>query len=100
GNVTSIRKDDINIYDSPRFFMHTFLERLRGRGIVVSQPYGFAELPRDSVKTERMACWNTPVQKVLDQLMKESDNLNGEEFLCRLGAQATGKKQVAAEDGI
>lgn len=100
GNVTSIRKDDINIYDSPRFFMHTFLERLRGRGIVVSQPYGFAELPRDSVKTERMACWNTPVQKVLDQLMKESDNLNGEAFLCRLGAQATGKKQVAAEDGI
>ena len=49
---------------------------------------------------ERMACWNTPVQKVLNQLMKESDNLNAEAFLCRLGAQATGKKQVAAEDGI
>ena len=32
--------------------------------------------------------------------MKESDNLNAEAFLCRLGAQATGKKQVAAEDGI
>ena len=28
------------------------------------------------------------------------DNLNAEAFLCRLGAQATGKKQVAAEDGI
>ena len=47
-----------------------------------------------------MACWNTSVQKVLNQLMKESDNLNAEAFLCRLGAQATGKKQVAAEDGI
>lgn len=100
GNVTSIRKDDINIYDSPRFFMHTFLERLRGKGITTLQSYGFAELPRDSVRVERMACWNTSVQKVLNQLMKESDNLNAEAFLCRLGAQATGKKQVAAEDGI
>ena len=100
GNVTSIRKDDVNIYDSPRFFMHTFLERLRGKGITTPQSYGFAELPRDSVNVERMACWNTSVQKVLNQLMKESDNLNAEAFLCRLGAQATGKKQVAAEDGI
>ena len=100
GNVTSIRKDDINIYDSPRFFMHTFLERLRGKGITTPQSYGFAELPRDSVTVERMACWNTPVQKALNQLMKESDNLNAEALLCRLGAQATGKKQVAAEDGI
>ena len=100
GNVTSIRKDDVNIYDSPRFFMHTFLERLRGKGITTPQSYGFAELPRDSVRVERMACWNTSVQKVLNQLMKESDNLNAEAFLCRLGAQATGKKQVAAEDGI
>ena len=32
--------------------------------------------------------------------MKEADILNAEAFLCRLGAQATGKKQVAAEDGI
>ena len=100
GNVTSIRKDDINIYDSSAFFMHTFLERLRGKGITAPQSYGFAELPRDSVQVERIACWNTSVQEVLNQLMKESDNLNAEAFLCRLGAQATGKKQVAAEDGI
>ena len=37
---------------------------------------------------------------VSQSLVKESDNLNAEAFLCRLGAQATGKKQVAAEDGI
>lgn len=80
--------------------MHTFLERLRGEGIAVPPSYDFAELPRDSVKVEQMACWNTSVQKVLNQLMKESDNLNAEALLCRLGAQATGKKQVAAEDGI
>lgn len=100
GNVASIRKDNINIYDSPAFFMHTFLERLRAKGVVVPQSYAFAELPRDSVHVERMAGWDTSVQKVLNQLMKESDNLNAEALLCRLGAQATGKRQVAAEDGI
>lgn len=100
GNVSSIRKDEINIYNSPAFFMHTFLERLRSKGLIVPESYGFAELPTGDVRTERIACWNTPVQKVLNQLMKESDNLNAEAFLCRLGAQATGKKQVAAEDGI
>ena len=71
-----------------------------GKESRLPQSYGFAELPRDSVTVERMACWNTSVQKALNQLMKESDNLNAEAFLCRLGAQATGKKQVAAEDGI
>ena len=100
GNVASIRKDNINIYDSPAFFMHTFLERLRAKGVVAPQSYAFAELPRDSVHVERMAGWDTSVQKVLNQLMKESDNLNAEALLCRLGAQATGKRQVAAEDGI
>ena len=100
GNVASIRKDNVNIYDSPAFFMHTFLERLHAKGITTPQSYAFAELPRDSVQVERMAGWNTSVQKVLNQLMKESDNLNAEAFLCRLGAQATGKKLVAAEDGI
>lgn len=102
GNAASIRKDWVNIYNSPAFFMHTFLERLGAKGIVVPMSYAFAELPRDSVDTARtrMAVWNTPVQKVLNQLMKESDNLNAEAMLCRLGAQASGKKQVAAEDGI
>ena len=77
--------------------MHAFLERLRKKGITV-QSYGFAELP--SVNVKRMARWETPVQTVLNQLMKESDNLNAEAMLCRLGAQATGKKWVSAKDGI
>ena len=94
GNVTSIRKDDINIYDSPRFFMHTFLERLRGEGIAVPPSYDFAELPRDSVKVEQMACWNTSVQKVLNQLMKESDNLNAEALLCRQIGRASCRERV------
>ncbi|WP_294626912.1 D-alanyl-D-alanine carboxypeptidase/D-alanyl-D-alanine-endopeptidase [uncultured Bacteroides sp.] len=101
GNVASVRKDDINIYDSPAFFMHTFVKRLRARGVATPASYAFAPLPcADSIRLERIAVWDTPVQKVLNQLMKESDNLNAEALLCRLGARATGKKQVAAEDGI
>lgn len=100
GNVAGIRKDCVNVYDSPRYFMHTFVERLNEKGISVPPTYDFVELPHDSVGVERLAVWNTPVQKALDQLMKESDNLNAEAFLCRLGAQAMGKKHVAAEDGI
>lgn len=100
GNVTAFRKDLINVYDSGSFCMHAFLERLRAKGIVVPQSYDFAELPRDSVGVEQMACWETPVQKVLNQLMKESDNLNAEALLCRIASQATGKKHVTAEDGI
>lgn len=100
GNVSSLAKDCINIYDSPGFFMHTFLERLRRKGITAPPSYAFGELPADSISLERMACWDTPVQKALNQLMKESDNLNAEAFLCRIGAQSTGKKYVAAEDGI
>ena len=98
GNVQRLNKDWVNVYDSGGFFMHTFVERLQLKGIAVPSSYAFAELPVEGAK--RMAQWETPFQQVLNQLMKESDNLNGEAILCRLGAQATGKKYVAAEDGI
>lgn len=100
GNVTGVRKETLNLFDSSAFFMHTFLERLLARGVTVSPTYAYAALPADSGKVARLACWETSIQQVLNQLMKESDNLNAEALLCRLGAQASEKKQVAAEDGI
>lgn len=98
GNIDGIRKGWVNVYDSPRFFMHAFLEGLQERGIEVLQSYDFVE--NRPISAKQMACWESPVQQVLNQLMKESDNLNAEAMLFRLGAQATGKKQVSAEDGI
>lgn len=100
GNVTGVRKETLNLFDSSAFFMHTFLERLLARGVTVAPTYAYAALPADSGKVARLACWETSIQQVLNQLMKESDNLNAEALLCRLGAQASEKKQVAAEDGI
>ena len=99
GNVTSIRKDDVNIYDSPRFFMHTFLERLQAKGIQCPVNYAFNELQKDSLSVQ-IALFETAIQDVINQIMKESDNLNAEALLCRLGAQATGKKHISDEDGL
>ena len=44
--------------------------------------------------------YETSVQDVVKQIMKESDNLNAEAMLCRLGVQSSGKKRVSAEDGL
>ena len=99
GNVENRRIGDVNVYSSQDFFLHTFVERLRNRGIEISEQYAFDSFQPDSLST-RMARWECPVQKVVDQIMKESDNLSAEALLCRLGAQATGKKQVSAKDGI
>ncbi|MCI7070538.1 MAG: D-alanyl-D-alanine carboxypeptidase/D-alanyl-D-alanine-endopeptidase [Bacteroides pyogenes] len=98
GNVASVRTGWVNLYHSESFFMHTFVERLHAAGVAAPASYAFCPLPPEGAG--RIARWETPVQKVLDQLMKESDNLNAEALLCRLGAHATGKKGVAAEDGL
>lgn len=84
----------VNIYQD--FFMHvsgTFAGKHP-----LSAGLLFRRVPKDSVSV-RMAYYNTPVQAVVNQIMKESDNLNAEAMLCRLGAQSAGNKYVSAEDG-
>lgn len=99
GNVEGRRTTDINVYSSQDFFMHAFLEKLSDKGIDVSSEYAFSVFAPDSLST-CMARWECPVQDVITQIMKESDNLNAEALLCRLGAQATGKKYISAQEGI
>lgn len=79
--------------------MHTFLERLQAKGIQCPGHYAFGEWQKDSLSVP-MARFETSVQDVVNQIMKESDNLNAQALLCRLGAQATGKKRVSDEDGL
>lgn len=99
GNVDNRKTDDINVYSSQDFFMHTFIERLRNKGIEIPNHYAFDRFCSDTLSI-CMASWECPIQNVIDRAMKESDNLNAEALLYRLGAQATGKKQVSAKDGI
>ncbi len=99
GNVTGKSAQTINLFSSQDFFMHTFLERLYSRGISVQGGYAFAPLPADSL-ANCIGVWKCDMQTVLNELMKESDNLNAEALLWRLGSQATGKKHVSAADGL
>lgn len=99
GDVQNRRTESVNVTSSQNFFLHTFLDRLRTKGVEATGGYAFADFSKDSTAVF-VGCWETPIQKVVDQLMKESDNLNAEALLCRLGRQATGKKGIAAEEGI
>lgn len=99
GNVEGKRTGMVNIYSSRDFFMHTFLERLQAKGIQCPVNYAFNELQKDTLSVQ-IALFETAIQDVINQIMKESDNLNAEALLCRLGAQATGKKHISDEDGL
>lgn len=115
GNVEGKRTGNVNLHSSQDFFMRTFMDRLSARGIRCIPPqavapvpqdyaspvpdYAFAEFLQDSL-SRQIAVHETPVQTVVNQLMKESDNLNAEALLCRLAVHATDKKRVSAEDGL
>ncbi len=99
GNVKNRQTGTVNLYSSQDFFMHTFLERLQAKGVQCPAGYAFRELQKDSLSVQ-MALFETPVQEVVNQIMKESDNLNAEALLCRLGAQFTGRKWISDEDGL
>lgn len=44
GNVENRRIGDVNVYSSQDFFLHTFAERLRNRGIEILEQYAFDRL--------------------------------------------------------
>ena len=99
GNVGGRTARVINLYSSQDFFMHTFVERLQQRGVAADPLYGFREFHPDSLAV-RVAVHETSMQDVLDQCLKESDNLNAEALLYRLGKQATGRRYISADDGL
>ena len=99
GNVDARRAGTVNIFSSQDFFMHTFMERLQARGIrcipaaEAEVSYLFGEFRQDSLSV-RMASYETSVQDVVKQIMKESDNLNAEAMLCRLGVHPQRRQPI------
>ena len=79
--------------------MHTFLDRLGMRFTLIQPWYSFAELQKDAT-CQLVAVYETSVQKVLKQMMKESDNLSAEAMFTRMGLQASGKRHVSADDSL
>ena len=109
GNVSRSEGREMSLFDSGSFFLHVLTEKLMRAGIRctavtdstregIRAAYRFGQLP-DSAVVE-LAVYETSFQAVLDEMLKESDNLNAEAVLCRTGAQATHKKKVSADDGL
>lgn len=99
GNVQQPFLTELNLQGSAHFFLHTMLDRLRTKGVEVTGGYAFADFPGRE-RAVQVVAWETPVQQVIDQLLKESDNLNAEALLHRMAARATGRKSVSAADGV
>ena len=110
GNVDRRTQTTHSVESSADFFMQTLVDRLKAHGISmetsgisaetsVSKAYSFSEFRRDSL-SRRLWVYETPVADVLDEMLKESDNLNAEAVLCRIGALSTGRRHLSASDGL
>ena len=100
GNVSKPVTKTLSINDSKHFFLHTFAGRLREKGIGVSTTQ-FAECPQPDSLTVVSSIYTLkrPIEEVLKQMMKESDNLCAESMFYHLASQYANKKYVGAEDG-
>lgn len=100
GNVSKATTKTLSIYTSKDFFFHTFVDRLRKRGVEASAT-AFSECPQpDSLVTVTpLFTLSRPIEEVLKQMMKESDNLCAESMFYHLAAKHAVRKQVNAEDG-
>jgi len=99
GNVSSVRKEMVNIYTSRDLFMYVFRERLQLRGIM-APPYSFVEYSVDSLPGTFMGSYHHILSDALGPAMKESDNLSAEAIFYHLGARHSGKKRIGSKEGI
>lgn len=89
----------LNLFSSEKFFMSTLLDRLQRRGIGCSSGFDFAKYT-PSEQSVKVTSLTTSVESVLKQMMKESDNLNAEAMLFKLGQTVSGQPKVVAKDGL
>lgn len=100
GNVSSRRVGELNLFATERFFMQTFLDRLKASGIQHEGSYILSYQETSYSDMKLLAQVQTPFQEVLEEMLKESDNLNAEAMLWRIGYNATHKTGVSAQDGL
>lgn len=99
GNASKKITRTLSIYTSQDFFFHTFKKRLRERGVEFHQA-AFADCPSDSVAVVTpLYTLKRPIIEVLNQMMKESDNLCAESMFYHLAVQHTQQKRVKDDDG-
>lgn len=100
GNVTKETTRTLSVYDSKNFFFHTFVSRLKAKGIEINAK-AFAEYPsNDSLSmAASLFTLRRSLDEVLRQAMKESDNLCAESMFYHLAAHCGKKKYVSSNDG-
>ena len=100
GNVTKETTRTLSIYNSKDFFFHTFINRLKAKGIE-AKTTAFADCPESdslSVVTPLFTL-QRPIEEVLKQMMKESDNLCAESMFYHMAMKHTQQKRVSDNDG-
>lgn len=98
GNVSSPHTEKLSVYTSRDFFFHTFVARLRERGIG-ARAYAYADCPADPDSTAVLYTLRRPVGEVLERALKKSDNLCAESLFYHLAARHSLHKRVTGEDG-
>lgn len=100
GNVTKETTKTLSINDSKNFFFHTFVHRLKEKGIE-AQNVTFSDCPEsDSLRAViPLFTLERPIGQVLKQMMKESDNLCAESMFYHLAMNYAQKKCVSDDDG-
>lgn len=100
GSVERTVTETLSIYQSEKFFFHTFINKLKERGVSLSATT-FADCPQetDSIQTTPLYVLRRPIQEVLKQALKESDNLCAEALFHHLAKQYAPYKRICFEDG-
>ena len=100
GNVTKETTRTLSIHTSKDFFFHTFVQRLKARGIEANA-LAFTDCPEPDSLTvvSSLFTLKRPIGEVLKQMMKESDNLCAESMFYHLATQYAAKKRVSSNDG-
>ena len=100
GNVAKETTRTLSVYDSKQFFFHTFVNRLKQKGVEV-QHTAFADCPESDSLTvvTPLFTLERPIGEVLKQMMKESDNLCAESMFYHLAMHHAQAKRVSDDDG-
>ena len=100
GHVSKPETKTLSLYDSQRFFLHTFVNRLKKKGIEANQ-VAFTDCPEGDSLTVVSSLYTLerPMGEVLKQMMKESDNLCAESLFYHLAQQHAQHKRVSDNDG-
>lgn len=100
GSVERTTTETLSIYQSENFFFHTFINRLQAQGITASTTT-FADCPQatDSIPVTLLYAHKRPIQQVLKQALKESENLCAEAMFHHLAKQYAFHNRVNFEDG-